>query len=445
MGRVELLEPLLEDGIRNTNFFNGRLLSAEDLQQEQQASRAQRTQLAKAVGAGTVSGLRVRRAVVASPPGAATSALVTVSAGLALNRSGQTLELRADTEVALARALDEVSAEAGLFAPCEPPQTLTIATGAGVYLLALTPASGFAGRALSSGIVGGMNGSGCGSRYAVEGVQFKLISVNANALGGLDAGVKAELNDLLTKSAEADVSRLRNLLAHLCAGGGRDAAFVRQPFEAQQNSVSETSQDLLEALTAEAQLTNCDVPLALIYWTTNGIRFVDEWAVRRNVTPSLAAVGWQTFLSAQRRSAAEARFLQFQAHLEELRMSVPNPQLLVARDYFRYLPPVAFVPLASASSGGFGDALFQTQVCRRQVFIEGAKAGALVEDSLSYPPIDLSSQEMISLYFVRENMRAYDLGGSARPQPYMIVANGHIPYQGDAHYDLSRWNYSNYS
>src|ERR1044072_1835840 len=62
MNRVDLLEPLLEGGIANTNFFNGRLLSAEDLRAEQKASRQQRSQLGLAIGAGVVDGLWVERA-----------------------------------------------------------------------------------------------------------------------------------------------------------------------------------------------------------------------------------------------------------------------------------------------------------------------------------------------------------------------------------------------
>ena len=34
---LELLEPMLRGGIRNTHFFNGRLLTADDLRAEQAA------------------------------------------------------------------------------------------------------------------------------------------------------------------------------------------------------------------------------------------------------------------------------------------------------------------------------------------------------------------------------------------------------------------------
>ena len=37
--RIDLDTAFLDDGIRSTNFFNGRLLSAEDLTQEQKARK----------------------------------------------------------------------------------------------------------------------------------------------------------------------------------------------------------------------------------------------------------------------------------------------------------------------------------------------------------------------------------------------------------------------
>ncbi|MCB0238608.1 MAG: hypothetical protein KDH08_08165, partial [Anaerolineae bacterium] len=59
---LELLEPMLHGGIRNTHFFNGRLLTAGDLRAEQQANRQQHQQLGLAVGAGVVEGYDVRQA-----------------------------------------------------------------------------------------------------------------------------------------------------------------------------------------------------------------------------------------------------------------------------------------------------------------------------------------------------------------------------------------------
>jgi hypothetical protein len=49
----------ITDGVRFVNFFNGRLLTAEDLRREQDANVVLRDRLGTAVGDGVVRGLRV--------------------------------------------------------------------------------------------------------------------------------------------------------------------------------------------------------------------------------------------------------------------------------------------------------------------------------------------------------------------------------------------------
>src|ERR1700759_3891854 len=56
---VNLLTPILSTRTRSINFFNGRLLAAEDLTSEQQYYRATQTLLGNAIGDGVVTGLEV--------------------------------------------------------------------------------------------------------------------------------------------------------------------------------------------------------------------------------------------------------------------------------------------------------------------------------------------------------------------------------------------------
>src|SRR5215471_15808465 len=118
MSVVDLLEPVLNGGIRNTNFFNGRLLAAEDLTDFQTANAQQHQQLARALGEGIAYGLEVSLAASSTPA----QALLHVSRGLALNRKGQAVALPSDVDLALVPQADAQSAEAGLFAACEPIQ-----------------------------------------------------------------------------------------------------------------------------------------------------------------------------------------------------------------------------------------------------------------------------------------------------------------------------------
>ena len=90
MSNAELARPILDQGIRSVNFFNGRLLSAEDLSREQAASREARRQLGQAIGDGVAYGFEVSRAA-----GSGTKAIVTIQPGLAINRNGDALQLQA--------------------------------------------------------------------------------------------------------------------------------------------------------------------------------------------------------------------------------------------------------------------------------------------------------------------------------------------------------------
>src|SRR5207248_733922 len=75
-----------------------------------------------------------------------------VSAGLALSRRGQPLALGQAVDGALVPAPAAATAGAGLFGDCEPPQP--VLTGAGVYLLAVSPASAFDGRVPATSLTG---------------------------------------------------------------------------------------------------------------------------------------------------------------------------------------------------------------------------------------------------------------------------------------------------
>ena len=116
--QISLQQPILDGGIRSINFFNGRLLSARDLTREQSANREAERRLGQAIGEGIVYGLEV------SSAGASTqeSPVVTVEAGLAINRIGQTLMLTAKTDVALVRRATPGPGSTEPFGECAPLQ-----------------------------------------------------------------------------------------------------------------------------------------------------------------------------------------------------------------------------------------------------------------------------------------------------------------------------------
>ena len=105
------------------------------------------------------------------------------------------------------------------------------------------------------------------------------------------------------------------------------------------------------------------------------------------------------------------------------------------------------LPLSGVrASRGFDYVMFfRNQTYRNPVFIDNAHVEPLLRDSLSYPPIAVSSKEVLWLYRVRENIQAIETNVSTPPQAFLIFTSGHIPYQGKARFNLAQANYSNYA
>jgi hypothetical protein len=462
----QLLEPILEGGVRNSHYFNGRLLTADTLRQDQAASRHQRQQLGRAIGFGVVEGLMVSLESNGQEP------VLRIEAGVALNREGQVLALPQTSLVALAQMDEAAPTDAGLFRICVAPAPGTAHSGRHIYLLVMTPTSGYRERApmydLSTNGDSHGRANGCGFRYAVEGVQFRLVRLDLNDDPVLNDAAVDKLNELIEESSAVAHSKLRNVLAHLALGTDTSRAFSTDLLSYLKPSTASLRYGLADLLRVDPEqeektdmhlhLSHCDVPLALLYWTSSGIQFVDNWAVRRRITPSYPATTGMPLVSGRRLAEGEAAFLQFQAQIADMTgpdISQAQLSALDATEYFRYLPALGIIPLAGTGEGrGFDYLNFFQKVTVRRIMtdegestythIEGAKLLALAQRSFLYPSVDLEDKEFLWLYVVRENRHAIEHATGIAPQMYLIFTSGHLPFVGDAQYDLNRWDYSNY-
>ena len=424
--QISLQQPILNGGIRSINFFNGRLLSARDLTREQSAHREADRRLGQAVGDGIAYGLEISVANDSTRE----SPVVSVEPGLAVNRVGQTLKLTDRTDVALVRRATAGSSGVQIFGECAPLQTGTYIAGAGVYLLTIAPASGVEGRAMSNGL--DATTAACNTDTLVNAVQFRLI----------------QLDQHISATEIQDQNRLRNLIAYKFFGVEKTDAFKADPF-------GEKLEDygLLDDL-RPTWLSDCDVPLGILFWTlVDGIKFLDMWSVRRSLAHPSADTLWPLFTSQRCRSEGEAMFLQFADQANTLRKTLPSPTLVRAVDHFHFLPPVGLLPLAdSRFSQGFHEDLFfdDMTVHPEDLHIEGARVEALVQQALRFPPVDLSvpntNRTLVWVYHVRENRQQVLDDSIAGPtQPYVIFTTGHMAYLGDAHFDVNRWDFSNFA
>lgn len=405
--------------LRSVNFFNGRLLTGDDLSREQATQEARRRRLARAGGEGIAFGFEVEEQTALSTQ---SRPVVTVAAGLAVSRSGIALQLDADLDVALYRdaAAAPSGAEAGnLFADCQPGASGTYTAGAGVYLLAVGPDEEPEGRAPVNGL--GNEAALCNVALEAEALAFRLIRLSVP----------------LAQLAEQEL--LRNRVAYACFGTDTLAGVVADPF-----GPAVTGYGLVDTLRTQT-LTDDEVPLAVIGWSLDdGIQFVDLWSVRRRLTRPAAAGDWASLVSDRRRAEGEAMFLQFQAQLEEI-VSGPSPESAVVTDDFELLPPVGVLPIAGGSRPGLDAPTFFTGLTTRgPAFVEGTRLDPLLRAALAFEPIALAGHELIWLYEVHENRdpraRTAGVGG-----PFVVFASGYVPYAADAQFDLAHWDYANFA
>ena len=416
--QISLQQPILNGGIRSINFFNGRLLSARDLTREQTAQREADRRLGQAVGEGIAYGLELSKATASTNE----SPVITVEAGLAVNRNGQALMLADKTEVALVRRASTGSSGAQMFSECLPLQTGTYIAGAGVYLLTIAPAQGVEGRAITNGLDTAT--AACNTDTLVNAVQFRLI----------------QLDQQITAAEIQDQNHLRNAIAYKCFGVNSASTFAADPFNTKLDKYG-----LLDDL-RPTWLSDCDVPLGILFWTlVDGLKFIDMWSVRRRLARRLVDKNWPFLTSERTTREGEAMYLQFQNQLKDLTGFGLTLSQVRARDHFGHLPAAGFLPIGGP--GGFDYPTFFNEMTFRQpIFIEGAQLRPLFQEAFEYPPIDTGSGVVVWLYVVRENAQTSlspAVGGAT--QSYMVFASGHTPYRGEARYDVHHWDFGNFS
>lgn len=423
---LQLQQPVTEGGIRNVNFFNGRLLTSKDMTREQAARREADARLGLAVGDGVAFGLEAERDLQLDRPSAP---VLRVKAGLAVNRHGQTLRLTADTSVALTRRFDASGATPCdcVFANCNPIADGVYVAGAGVYVLTIAPAQSNEGRAPTNGL--DPTNVRCNTDATVDGVQFRLHAINPLRFADLDPAS----------------TLFRNRLAYRCFGIEAREQSAADPWRNDPQTYG-----LIDEL-RNSGLTDCDVPIALIYWTSEGLRFVDLWAVRRRPLEPDALRDLAFQARARRLVEAEAMCAQFQQHLADLLTESAQPTTVVAADHFRHLPPFGLVPLQSLSLRGFSDASFFAGLPRRPrpgsgqttPFIDHRLLGALRETALAHAPTDTTRKEFVWIYRPWQNVKAQDDGQTV--QPMLAFASGLIADMAIARFDMARFEYSNYA
>lgn len=408
---VALQEPIATDGIRTVNFFNGRLLTGNDMSREQAARRAADARIGLALGDGVASGLEVTYAGLVAPD---KRPAVTIAPGIAVNRLGHTLCLTQSIELALSRAATPASSGvACLFADCAPPADGDFVGNAGLYMLTIAPAFTSEGRAQVSGLAD-INAR-CAIDATVEAVQFRLIQIRPEQFGG----------------TTFDDPDFRNRIAYRAFGVGVLAAWPSDLI-----GDDPRADDLVEEMRGHG-LQDSEVPLALIAFDGAFIHhFTDAWSVRRPLSLRDPETIVSTISEPRRLCVGRAMFRQFQAEIDDIGSTAGALAKIVARTRFGYLPPAGFLP---ALSDGQAAAFFDPMTVRGPVHLDASAVEPLLRESFSAPAIDTASDHAIWLYRIAQTRM------TPRTAPILLFASGHLPYRGDARFNLNHWDYANYA
>jgi hypothetical protein len=406
----------IQNGIQGTNFFNGRLLSAEDLRSEQKLGEQTRRLLGRSLGDGVAYGLEVSIGSAGVPGGS--PPVLHIQPGLAVNRSGHAMSLAQPVDLSIVPPVNAPAAPpTSTFANCQPLQAGSYVSGEGVYLLTLSPASYPDGRAPVSGL--GNITPTCSYRYTVYSVRFGLIQ--------------------LTAANTSDQAKTRNRVAYQCFTPDAVSRFLKNPY-----GTTSPTYGLVDDLRT-AYLTDCDVPLAILHWTTdNGIDFADNWAARRRVTSPSADGEWSPLLGDRRRAETEAMLLQFQEQVEGILDHETGLDGIAGAQRFDFLPPLGFLPVKSAASGGFDPATFFGAHMPGEIgTIDAGRLRELAARAVECDPIELAAVKKIQLYFIWENLQLVKQNANTRQ--VVVFATPELPYSGVSRFGFAHWNRGRFS
>lgn len=397
-------------GIAVPNFFNGRILSAEDLRLVLHADRRHRALLGRALGPGIAAGLRVAPAVGA--PG-----VLQVTSGAAVNRNGETIDLPDNllVRVAGSGAVSSAAAASGpVFADCGGSSPTSTTSNA--FLLTIQPDSLETGSAPADVY---LTGQPCGPGFVAEGVRFRRVPVDPTAIA-------ASLGVVGVAGLGSASPYSRNVVSHLFLGSAPWTDFGDV-------ATAPGIEPDLERAHLLAGLQRCEVPLALLYLQGNAVAQVDEWAVRRPCRAATDdATGLAGFTSELRSSAGAATYLQFEAQLAELLGSGTPPRL---GPHFRYLPAAGILPSAcigapptvadflGAPTLPFFAAVSTAAWSRAERPVRSARVESIVRDGTRLPPVDLLTTRglPVTVAVVQESLAA--------GEPYAVFVAAQHPYQ----------------
>jgi hypothetical protein len=325
-------------------WFDGRFLAARDLAREQDYFLQRQADLARSAGFGVLHGLWVQTSE--SFPGQPNADVVVIRSGQGITPAGELVLLPNDLTIRLSDIADEQNLEVQFNISSMP--NAPARTRSGLYVLGLRPVE-FTANPITS-----FPTSIQGTRTTHDGD-----IVEATAVTLLPYPDPVSMYD----------------------AAQRRAALARQIF-----------------LNGQATQVSASVlPLAMISIQRGVIEWVDPYLVRRDTGPDYSGLRF----GLADRASQQAFLMQYDAQLQETvatRRASGLPAGFAAGNYFQLLPSAARFTLASItinnsiqdSSQVFSQIFFPQQMDIRLSIIPVDEIPALIEESMSLPPIDLT-------------------------------------------------------
>ena len=329
--------PLILDGLRRRpHYFDGRFLTGADLTRDQDYVRQRQADMARSAGTGIISGLQVRGMALAR------GQTIRIQPGVGLTPSGDVVMLTQQRDVPLLDLPLSRQLDAAMGLREEPRVALGRRTG--LFILALRAVE------FTANPIAAYPRSITGKRTVEDGD-----IIEATAITLIPYPESSGAANLI----EARKAVARQIFAGKPAGLPQDA-----------------------------------LPLAMLAVDHGTVRWVDMAMVRRETG---ADSGVQVAFGGRPRSLAEAHVLQHRAHLADLLTEMQGRSMapvFAAAQYFSVLPPAGQLPAAAIRPDdfGFSQYYFPPTVDVDLAFVPLDEIGALVEESLALPVIDLKAR-----------------------------------------------------
>ena len=310
-------------------YFDGRFLTALDLTRDQNYFLSRQADFGKASGGGVIHGLLVTEGV--------TNNTLVIQAGHGITAAGEMVLLPNHLTLNLAdlAELQRLNGQLGLSAlPAEPQRTRS-----GLFIVALRPVE------FTDNPIAGYPTSLTGPRTVEDSDIVEAVAVT--------------LIPYVDRGSTTDIMQRRAAIA-------RELFVERSPRGVPENAL----------------------PLAVVALDRGRVRWLDPYLVRREV----GALRTSFFgLGQAPRALREAHLLQYREHLLDVLTESGANARIVAADHLRALPPAGPMPLGSLNLANFTQSFFPVEVDVRLTIVPTDELAALVEESLTLPPLDLQS------------------------------------------------------